>query len=202
MPPLPFLNTYNDPKVQRAYERYLSGESQRKILKSVKIAPRTLARRCKDDGWEAERQARRVAAEASQSLPSAAAGESVAPEVIDATDESRLTTIDRMLREWQVVTGHLRRWVVSEAHSLFTPADGKRPRLQQVMQLGVLTERLASLDKKVHCVPDKIETKDTTPKDVDRVRSLTDEQLEREREEAARALAASRSRAPAPASVN
>lgn len=60
---LPYLLTYTDPKLEQAYQRYLAGESQRKLAKDLGISERTLARRSKEDGWEDERRTRRASAE-------------------------------------------------------------------------------------------------------------------------------------------
>src|SRR4051812_27001708 len=74
---LPYLQSYNDPKIEKAYQRFLKGETQRAIAKALKIPPRTIARYCKKDGWLAERQARNVAADAPN--VAAVAAEATAP---------------------------------------------------------------------------------------------------------------------------
>ena len=203
---LPLLNSYADIKMQKAYERYVCGESQAKIVKALKVAPRTLARRCKVDGWEAERQARKAANLAAAAavpttpiLPNKAAPESPLPEL-----ETRSALMERMLREWQDTVALLRGWIGDEVRSVFrdAAAAGKRPAIQKVMQLANMTNSVATLDKKVHCVPDKIETKDTTPTPEDKARKLTDEQLDRQLAEAEGATASAAQREAPTQSVN
>jgi hypothetical protein len=50
------------------------------------------------------------------------------------------------------------------------------------------------MERKAWCVPDKIETKDTTPTKPDPVREMTDEQLNRRERELAEQLAAAQGR--------
>lgn len=157
---LPLLQSYTDAKMQKAYERYVAGESQRKIIKALKIAPRTLARRCKDDGWEAERQAHRaasaMAASESQPLPNEAAIKTPLPDCEEI--ELRSVAMERMLREWQGIVAKLRGWVEAEVKVVFSEAakSSKRPTVQKMMQLGNMANSFATLDKKVWCVPEKI----------------------------------------------
>lgn len=203
---LPYLHAYNDIKLQKAYELYLGGMSQAAAAKASKVPPRTLQRRCSEDGWTAERQARRAVSP--PTVPPMAAGDRSAPPSATQTSdaatvssgapvaESRLAGMEAMLREWQGTIALLRVSLTEEIRSVFVDAaaNGKRPTRSQIAQYTALATNLAALDKKVWCVPDKIQTEDTTPTPEDRVRKLKDDELERElaREQGTAAAAAAR----------
>jgi hypothetical protein len=87
--------------------------------------------------------------------------------------------MEAMLREWQGVVALLRRSFVQEVRSIFANTE-KPPTRNQIAQFTTLTANLAALDKKVWCVPDKIETKDTTPTPADKVRGMSDDDLDRQ----------------------
>lgn len=199
--PLPYLQSYNDPKIEKAYRLYLDGASQRKILSKVKgLAQRTLARYCKNDGWEAERQARAAAAESPNvAAATAAACPETKPAATAPASEvpgTRAAGVERMLGQLQhmagCLTGALQREI--EDSLAAAAAAGRNLSRPQIVQLMKLLELAVSLQKKAWCVPDKIETKDTTPQKPDPIREMTDDQLERELAAARAADAAARER--------
>jgi hypothetical protein len=185
--PLPFLQSYNDPKIEKAYRRYLAGESQRQILGKVKgLSQRTLARYCKNDGWEAERQARAVTEEA-PNVAAVAAGDpnvTAAAATLDqaAPTESRATRMDSMLSRQQRIVGRLVEAYEKDVEK--TLADEAKVSRTQIYQLTTLGNNLMSMERKAWCVPDKIETKDTTPTPVDPIRNLKDDELTKKLEAA------------------
>lgn len=200
---LPYLQSYNDPKIEKAYRLYLDGGTQRKILGKVKgLSQRTLARYCKNDGWEAERKARSVTEEAPN--VAAVAAEVAAPAAKPAETESRTVRMERMLERQQRIAGRLLSALERDIEQTFAAAEaaGKNPTRAQIAQLTSLSNNLLSMERKAWGVPDKIETKDTTPQKPDPVREMTDEQLERELEAARRERAAAAEREAAPGSVN
>jgi hypothetical protein len=226
---LPYLLSYSDAKLDEAYRRYQNGESQRQIIKALGIAQRTLARRCKEDGWEEERRARRAAAETpalaeavaaatAEPLPVVAAsipdmpddaaqphetaGEEALPE--DAEPEGRLRAMERMLAGQKRYADRLAKALDRAALEMLASVAGKPARavITQINQLAVLGEKVLGMQRKAWCVPDKIETKDTTPTAADRVRVLSDEQLDRELEAAERAATAAVAREAASESVH
>jgi len=203
---LPYLQSYNDPKIQKAYERSLAGESLRHIAKALRISLRTLARRSKEDGWIEERKARTLATE-SPNVATAATAVQTGVATADESpveSETRVVGMERMLRSQQRIAGMLRSAYQRDLESTLSAAEtaGKPPTRAQIAQLVILGNNVLAMERKAWCVPDKIETKDTTPTPADRARSLTDEQLERELADAQRAEVAAASReTPAP-SVN
>ncbi len=204
---LPYLQSYNDPKVDRAYRRFLAGESQRKLAKTLRIPLRTLNRIAVADGWRAEREARKVASQAGGVATAVAsvATESTTSSVADATKaESRTVGMDRMLRAQQGFCSRLVEALNQDASRTFEEAEksGRPVTRSQIAQLASLGERLLTMQRKAWCVPDKIETKDTTPTPEDKVRKLSDDELDRElaREEGIAAATAT-GEEPAP-SVN
>jgi uncharacterized protein YjcR len=101
---LPYLQSYNDPKIEKAYQRFLKGETQRAIAKALKIPPRTIARYCKKDGWLAERQARHVAAESPN--VAAVAADATAPAAnATAEHESRAASSETTCSPWSAKRG-------------------------------------------------------------------------------------------------
>lgn len=200
---LPFLQSYADSKIDKAYRRYMAGESQRKILGKVKgLSQRTLARYCKNDGWEGERQARalaeespNVAAVAAEASPVAAdAAKSETPAAKEP--ESRPAGMERILARQQRITGRIVEAFERDVDKTLADADAAAKPLSrsQIAQLTTLGNNLMAMERKAWCVPDKIETKDTTPAPVDPVRNMTDEQLERRDRELADQLAAAAGR--------
>lgn len=204
---LPYQQAYNDPKKEKAYHRYLDGETQRRIATALKISPRTLANWSKQDGWEAERKARKIAA-SSEAVAAAAAAGAAEPETTAPTEDSRTETrlvgMERILGRQQRVTGRLVEAFEKDVERLFAQADttGKPITRSAIAQAAMLGNTLLAMERKAWCVPDKIETKDTTPTPEDKVRKLTDDDLDRQLADAERAEAAAAARkAPAP-SVN
>lgn len=208
---LPLLQPYSDIKLQKAYELFLAGTSQEKAAKLAKVPLRTVQRRCSEDGWVGQRQA--FAATAPPQVPPVAAGDASTPpsspqpaeQAVDVPKpfESRAAGMEAMLREWQEVVAVLRGTLVAEVKAAAAEVAnvGKRMTRAQIGQYTTLVNNLATLDKKVWCVPDKIETKDTTPAPTDPIRNLTDDQLERElaAERERNAAAAERARTAASA---
>lgn len=186
---LPFLQSYNDPKKEKAYRRYMAGETQRAICKALKVPKSTLALWSKRDGWEEERQARKIAAEAE---PKAEAPQNVGPVGPSAEPvvqvESRMAGMERMLARQQRIVGRLLTAYEQDVERTMTEAEktGKPVTRSQIHQLTTLGNNLLTMERKAWCVPDKIETKDTTPPAEDKVRKLKDEEL-RQRLESARA---------------
>jgi hypothetical protein len=209
---LPLLQSYNDAKKQKAYIRYMEGGSQREISSKLKISRRTLASWSSRDRWEEEREARKIAASTEAIAAATAAG--AAPDAppsapLGATagaapqSETRLQGMERILARQQRIVGKLVDAYERDLNKTLTDADsaGKLSR-SQVAQLVTLGSNLLTMERKAWCVPDKIETKDTTPHKPDPVRELTDEQLERELEEARRERTAAAARETASSSVN
>jgi hypothetical protein len=175
---LPFLQSYNDPKIEKAYRRYLAGESQRKIAKALKIPARSLARVCKNDGWEAERKARAVTEEAPNVAAVAAEQpQTTAPAAKPEEPESRLVGMERMLARQQRIVGRLVAAYEKDVEKTLVEIDIKPLSRSQIAQLTSLGNNLMAMERKAWCVPDKIETKDTTPTKVDEVRKLKDDEL-------------------------
>lgn len=87
--------------------------------------------------------------------------------------------IDRMLRRQQRVVDRLARAVDRASAELLAGLRGKPARtvLSQVTSLVALGQRLFEMQRKAYRVPDKMEVEDTTPTAADRVRKLTDDQL-------------------------
>lgn len=200
--PLPFIQSYTDAKIEKAYRLYMGGATQRQVLRKVKgLAQRTLARRCKDDGWEAERRGR-AAAEESPNVAAVAASEAtMAAAAAKPTEtqapESRLVGMERMLGQQQRIAGLLSDALRKDIDGTVTAAEGAGKSLSrsQIVQLANLANNVFTLERKAWGVPDKLETKDTTPKPVDPIRSMTDEELDRRDRELAQQLAASTGRA-------
>jgi hypothetical protein len=206
---LPYLQSYNDPKIDKAYKRYLIGgrkNSQRALAKELKLPPRTLARYCKNDGWEAERKARTVTEEAPTVAAVAAASEDVAAPAAkpEPQQESRLVGMERILARQQRVTGLLVDAYEVDVEKALSDARtaGRTLQRTQIAQLAMLGNNLMAMERKAWCVPDKIETKDTTPTPADRVRGLSDDDLERQLAAAEGAAAAAASREAPKESVN
>ncbi len=203
--PLPYLQSYNDPRIQKAYVRYLDGQSQRKIAAALKIPQRTLARYCKNDGWEAERQSRSVTEEAPTVAAVAAGNAEVATGAAkpqskasgEAPTESRATRMESMLARQQRIVGKLVSAYEKDVEKTLSDAEASGKQLQraQIAQLALLGNNLMAMERKAWCVPDKIETKDTTPTPVDPIRSQTDDQLERRKRDLEQQLAAADGRA-------
>src|SRR3954463_14496881 len=105
MSDLPLLQSYADPKKQKAYEKYLQGESQRKIAEALKLPPRSLARWCKEDGWENERRARAVAAIAAPNVAAVAASIAAGEVATPSVKLSRSAGMERILQRQQHLTG-------------------------------------------------------------------------------------------------
>jgi hypothetical protein len=196
MSDLPLLQSYADPKKQKAYERYiLDGDSQRTIASALKITSRTVANWSSADGWEAERQARRVGAEVGPNVSAAAAAarnDSEAP-----PRESRAVGMDKMLERQQRIAGLLVGAFEEDVENAFDQAEkaGKTGLTRaQLAQLTMLGNNVLALERKAWCVPDKIETKDTTPTPADPVRNLTDEELDRRERELDDLIAAAEGR--------
>jgi hypothetical protein len=171
MSDLPLLQSYADPKKQKAYERYiLNGDSQRTIASSLKITSRTVANWSSADGWEAERQARRISAEVGPNVSAAAAA---ARNDSDAAPrESRAVGMDKMLERQQRIAGLLVGAFEEDVENAFDQAEkaGKTGLTRaQLAQLTMLGNNVLALERKAWCVPDKIETKDTTPTPADPV---------------------------------
>lgn len=211
---LPLLQSYNDPKKQKAYLRYMEGGTQRTIAAKLKIPARTIAHWSKADGWEEERKARKlagespnvaaVAAEPLQEASTAATNAESPGEPQGATGESRTVRMERMLERQQRMAGRLVVALERDIDQTFAAAEavGKTPTRAQIAQLTSLSNNLLALERKAWQVPDKIETKDTTPQRPDPVRELTDEQLERELEAARRERAAAMAREETQGGVN
>ncbi len=210
---LPYLQSYTDLKLQKAYEIYVGGASQGKAAKVSRVSRRTLERRCAEDGWAAEKRTRKMAEGTKRVPPIGAGAAETSPAAAQVTEnatqassphESRSVGMEAMLREWQGIVAVLRGEMAVEvaAEREKAIAAGKRMPRQQIAQLSALAGNLAALDKKVWCVPDKIETKDTTPTAEDRVRSLKDDDLERQLTAVERGAAAAAEREAAPQSVN
>lgn len=212
---LPLQHSYNDPKRQKAYERYvLKGQSQRKIAVDLKIPPRTVAYWSKEDGWEGERRARKIAAESPEVAAVAASDESLLqPEPTGAAlpPESRAVGMERMLQKQQRLTGKLVAAFERDVDKTLADAEasGQGLRRTQIAQLTQLGNSLLAMQRKAWCVPDKIETTDTTPPTPDPLRNMTDEQIKQRDRELAEQLAAAEGRAnpartgaAAPESVN
>lgn len=184
---LPYLQSYGDPRVQKAYERSLGGEPLRSVAKALRIPLRTLARRCKDDGWIDERKARILATESEHLATTATAIDTAVAksgEVIEPKEE-RTAGMDRVLRIQQQITGLLRTAYQRDLEKTLADAQasGKLPTRSQVAQLVTLGNNVLAMERKAWCVPEKMELKDTTPaaeKHVDNVRRLK-EQIERDR---------------------
>jgi hypothetical protein len=201
---LPFLQSYNDPKIQKAYQRYMAGGTQRQIIKALKIPQRTLARYCRNDGWEAERKARGVVDEA-PTVAAVAAGAAApaakdeSPAAKPAEPETRPVGMERILARQQRVTGLLVGAYEKDVEKTIADAEanGKPLQRSQIAQLTTLGNNLMSMERKAWCVPDKIQTEDTTPKPVDPIRNLTDDELDRRDRELAKQLEASEGRAGA-----
>lgn len=212
MSDLPYLQSYIEPKHQKAYERYLRGDSQRKIAAALKIPPRTIAHWSKTDGWEAERKARAVAAsEAPNVAAVAAAVESTGGKPAADVKLSRTAGMEKVLERQQRIAGMLVGAYELDVEKTLSDAEASSKPLSrsQIAQLTVLGNNILAMERKAWCVPDKIETKDTTPQPVDPIRTLTDEQLDRRERELEQQLAAAEGRtAPdragevAPGSVN
>jgi hypothetical protein len=184
--PLPYLQSYNDPKIEKAYRRYLIGgkkNSQRAVAKALKLPLRSLSRYCKNDGWEAERKARAVSDEAPNvAAVAAAATEVAAPAAKPSVDsESRPAGMERILGRQQRLTGLLVSALERDIERTLTEADESHRPLSraQIAQLTTLSNNLLAMERKAWCVPDKIETKDMTPTAEDRVRKLKDDELDR-----------------------
>ena len=228
---LPYLQSYNEPKLQKAYERSLAGESLRRIAKGVRFPLKTLARSCREDGWMAERKARAVAAESSpatvatevasavatavattSSESAASAADASSPEdgTVDHTgapageSESRVAGMTRMLARQQRIVSRLITAYERDVERTFADADatGRLPTRSQVAQLVSLGKNLLTMERKAWCVPDKIETKDTTLTPDERVRKLKDDELERELAAAEGAAVAAVAREASAQSVN
>jgi hypothetical protein len=208
---LPYLNSYNDPKIEKAYRRYLDGGTQRKIAKALKLPPRTLARYCKNDGWTAERKARTVTDEAPNVAAVAAEAGKVAapaakPEPAAANTkpvaETRTVGMERVLARQQRITDRLVQAYERDVDKTMADAETKPLSRSQIAQLAYLGNNLMAMERKAWCVPDKIETKDTTPTPEDRVRKLPDDDLERQLAESERAAAAATQRAAPAQSIN
>lgn len=209
---LPFLQSYNDPKKQKAYLRYMEGKSQRQICAALKLSRRTFNSWSKKDEWEEERKARKIAA-SSEAIVSATAQPDAPPApplapggAIDsnpARPETRLQGMERMLARQQRLTGKLLDAYERDVDKTLADAEttGKTLSRSQVAQLTTLGNNLMAMERKAWCVPDKIETRDTTPQKADPIREMTDDQLERElaAERDRDAAAAERARAAAAA---
>jgi hypothetical protein len=202
---LPYLQSYNDPKIEKAYRLYLGGASQRKILGKVKdLSQRTLARYCKNDGWEAERKARAVTEEApnvaavaagNSKVAAAAANPAAATPVTHPTTETRAVGMDRVLGRQQRIVGRLVEAFERDVERTLTAATADKPLSRsQIAQLTQLGNNLLAMERKAWCVPDKIETKDTTPPPADPLRNMTDDQLDRRERELEQQLAAAEGR--------
>jgi hypothetical protein len=185
---LPYVQSYNDPKIEKAYHRYLKGDSQRAIAKALNIPPRTVARYCKKDGWQSEREARHVAAEAPNVAAVAATVQTPAA-TEGPVPESRMVGMERMLGAQQQLTGLLVEAFKKDVEKTIADAAtvGKPMSRSQIAQLTSLGNNLLTMQRKAWCVPDKIETKDTTPTAPDRVRTLKDDELQNRLTEARRA---------------
>jgi hypothetical protein len=197
---LPYIQSYTDAKKEKAYRRYMDGQAQRKVAASLKISPRTLASWSKADGWEAERKARKIAAETPE-VAAAAAGGAVeqhfaATPPADAPPETRAAGMERMLGQQQRLAGILMTALRKDIEGTVeaAAAAGKTLSRSQISQLTTLSNNLCTLERKAWCVPDKLETKDTTPTPEDRLRKLTDDDLDRELAEAERAATSSAQR--------
>jgi DNA invertase Pin-like site-specific DNA recombinase len=216
--PLQYLLSYEDRKIEKAYHRYLEGQSQKKIAKALKIPERTLARRCKEGEWEAERKIRQAAGDEPEVVAAVAADQSRAtateaaplPEAppkpgpdADATEPEQ-RSIDSMLLRQQRFTDRLFDCVDRASEELLRDLSGKPARvaLAQASQLSTLGGRLLEMQRKAYRVPDKIETKDTTPTVEGRVRKLKDDELDRELAAVERAEAAAAAREAPAQSVN
>jgi hypothetical protein len=185
---LPYLLAYADPKIQQAYELYLGGMAQRDAATKTGCPYRTLARHCSQDGWEAERKARGIAkdtphvaalaaAEPSSAATMAALAATVEDEPVDEHYGGMPASMVRILRRQQRLTGMLLQAVEAEVEREFSLAKtaGKPVRFGQIMRLSMLTNLVTAMERKAHCVPDKLEVKDTsTPaqKHIDTVRQL------------------------------
>lgn len=197
---LPYLNSYNDPKKQKAYLRYMEGKSQREIAEKLKIPARTVAHWSKADSWEEERKSRKIAGEtpnvaavaAEVSAPLQGAATEPSKPQADDPSESRLTRMERMLARQQRMAGLLVGALEIDIQQTFAAAEaaGKTPTRAQIAQLTTLSNNLLTMERKAWCVPDKIQTEDTTPRPEDKVRKLTDEELDRRIAEAAGGTAA------------
>lgn len=206
---LPLLQSYNDAKKQKAYLRYMEGKSQREVAAKLKIPARTVAHWSKADGWEEERKARKIAGEspnvaavAAETTPPLQDAATTPP--AEASTETRPQRMERMLARQQMMAGRLVGALAIDIEQTFAAAEaaGKNPTRAQIAQLTSLSNNLLALERKAWGVPDKIETKDTTPHKPDPVRELTDEQLERELEATRRARAAAAAGEAASGSVN
>lgn len=205
---LPYLLSYEDSKIEKAYHRYLEGESQKKIAKALKIPERTLARRCIEGGWEDERKIRRtvadetpvVAAVAVEQTSATATESAPLPEPTpkhgpepDVPQENQRHAIDRMLRKQQRFVDRLVDAADRASEELIASIEGKPARVAfaQVSQLSTLGGRLLEMQRKAYRVPDKMEIEDTTPaqKHIDNVRRLREEREVRERGAVAAATA-------------
>jgi hypothetical protein len=184
---LPYLQAYNDPRIEKAYRRYLAGGSQRVVAAALKIPQRTLARYCKNDGWETERKARGVTEEAPTVAAVAAEASPAAAKVAApaANPESRVVGMERILGRQQRITGRLIDAYERDVEKTLADASapGKSLSRSQIAQLSILGNNLMAMERKAWCVPDKIETKDTTPTAADRNRNLKDDELQRRIEE-------------------
>lgn len=193
---LPLLQSYAEPRKQKAYERYMHGDSQRTIAAALKITARTVANWSSADGWEAERQARRIGTDDAPNVSAAAAATNGGRDPI--VRESRAVGVESVLERQQRITSRLVGAFEEDVEQAFAAAEaaGKTTITRaQIAQLTVLGSNVLALERKAWCVPDKIETKDTTPQPVDPVRGLTDEQLDRRERELDEQLAAAAGRA-------
>lgn len=182
---LPYLQSYTNPKKDKAYRRYMDGESQRKISKALKIPGSTLALWSKKDGWEDERKSRKISesAEAVSAAAAAGAGADGAASGAAAQPEDRRTGMQRMLARQQRLTGRLVEAYEQDVDK--TLADAKvtgRLTRSQIAQLTMLGNNLMAMERKAWCVPDKIETtgKNGGPIEVRDISALTDEELDAE----------------------
>lgn len=201
---IPYLLSYDDPKIEKAYHRYLDGDSQRTVAKKLKVPLRTLQRYCKADGWEAERQARRDSA---LQKAMAASSDKVAADVCAAANVTPLERMQVMLERQQRVASRVVAMICEAAESLIVEAETKpgtnaRMKLSIGAQVLTITTRALEMERKAYRVPDKMELENTTPTPADRVRTLKDDELERELADAQRAEAAAAAREAKAPSVN
>lgn len=196
------IHSYPDPKWQKCYERFLSGETQKDLAIALKIPERTLAWRCSRDHWNAERKARTAIDPAKEVAALAKVieeenGADVATDSDAPDEEAQARGQQRILQRQQRMTGMLVGAFEQELTETINTARlaGKKVLPAKLNQLRAMGDGLFAMERKAWQIPDKIETKDTTPTRGDRLRGLKDEDLERHESDVDRQLAEAEGRA-------
>lgn len=184
---IPFKELYLlEPKWQECYERYVgvdgNGETQRSLAAALGFPLRTIAWRCSKDGWQADREARRAAIESGDFASLAVATE--AAEDSGSVSEIVPESVDDVLRRQQRVAQMLSVALEEDVERTIVTAvmSGKHLARGALLQLATVVNNIHALERKAHRLPDKIETKDTTPtadRHIDAIRRLKAEEEQR-----------------------